>query len=345
MQIYFDTLFKKLIYVTAFGIILFGSCERGAKPANEVPVDSLAQLEAVREVSAALESNPENPELYYKRAGIYEAQGYLARAEGDYEEAIRLDSTQAMYHFALGKLCYAMNQTAKAASAYEKALSIQPDFNEAAYKLADLYFLVKEHQKSIDLFTALIKKDPGNARPYHGLGLNYKDMKDTLRAIYHFQTAVENDPKDLESVLYCANLYAGKGNPLALEYYQSALKIKPKSTDALFGRAYFFQQKKLYVQALKDYRKVIDIEPENYRAYYNVGYIAFERGDYSEARRHWDIATRMQNFYPQAYYMKGLSYEIQGKKEDAIANYKLAYEQDPDYTLAKEALQELGLLK
>ena len=46
MQIYFDTLFKKLIYVTAFVIILFGSCERVAKPANEVPVDSLAQLDA-----------------------------------------------------------------------------------------------------------------------------------------------------------------------------------------------------------------------------------------------------------------------------------------------------------
>lgn len=344
MQIYFDSQLKKLIYVTAIGMMLI-SCQRGGKVAQEVPQDSLAQIEAVKEVSSQIENNPGNSQLYYKRAGIYEAQGYLARAEADYEEAIRLDSGQAIYYFALGRLSYGMNQTTKAAEAYEKALVLQPDFNEAAYKLADLYFLVKEHQKSIALFTGLIKKDPGNSRPYHGLGLNYKDMKDTLRAIYHFQTAVENDPKDIESVLYCANLYAGKGNALALEYYQSALKLKPKSTDALFGRAYFFQQKKLYAQALKDYRRVIDIDPQNYRAYFNVGYIAFERADYSEARRHWDIATRMQNFYPQAYYMKGLSFELQGKREDAVANYKLAYEQDPDYSLAKEALLELGALK
>ena len=87
--------------------------------------------------------------------------------------------------------------------------------------------------------------------------------------------------------------------------------------------------------------KIIDINPEHYKSYFNVGYMNFETGDYKEAIRNWDIATRMSPFYPQAYYMKGLTYQILGSKKDAKLNYEQALEQDPEYALAKEALGEL----
>jgi tetratricopeptide (TPR) repeat protein len=95
------------------------------------------------------------------------------------------------------------------------------------------------------------------------LGLNYKEMGDTARAIYNFQTSIENDPKDIESIIYIGNLYAAQRNPLAMEYFNSALKLRPKSVDALFGRAVFAQKMNFKKQALLDYKKVnFQILPE-----------------------------------------------------------------------------------
>jgi tetratricopeptide (TPR) repeat protein len=340
MQIYFKSIFKKLIYVTTIGLLLSSCGEKTAKPV-EIPQDSLAQIEAVKEISKEIESDPENAELLYKRANIYYNQGYLSRAELDIETALKSDSSNALYLFFQGRIQYATNQTKKAALSYEKAIQFKADYLEAKLKLADLYFVVKEHKKSIDLLTNAMKQDPGNAVIYHTLGLNYKEMGDTARAIYNFQTAIENDPKDIESIIYIGNLYAAQRNPLAMEYFNSALKLRPKSVDALFGRAVFAQKMNFKKQALLDYKKIIDINPEHYKSYYNVGYMNFETGDYKEALRNWDIATRMNNFYPQAYYMKGLTYQILGVKKEARLNYEMALEQDPQYALAKEALEEL----
>ena len=146
MQIYFKSIFKKLIYVTAITLI-WSSCGDKNTKSFEVPKDSLAQVEAVKEISKQIESDPENAELLYQRASIYFNQGYLNRAESDMETAIKADSSSALYFFFMGRILYATNQTKKAALSYEKAIEVKPDYLEAKLKLADLYFVVKEHKK------------------------------------------------------------------------------------------------------------------------------------------------------------------------------------------------------
>ncbi len=334
--------FKKLIYINAIYLLLFTACNQGYSSKNNIPKDSVAQIEAVKNISKELESDPDNAELYYNRAQIYFNQGYLTRAESDLTNAVQIDSLNPIYTFLLGRVYYAKNETKNAEKFYTKTLSIKPDFNDVKLKLADLYYLVKEHKKSIGLLQELIVLEPENATLYHNLGLNYREMGDTSRAIYHFQTAVEHDSKDLESMLYIANLYAAQNNKIAIEYYNSVIKISPKNTDAFFGRAIFYQKIRLYQKALLDYRRVIDIDPSFYKAYFNVGYLNFEIKNYKDALRNWDIAIGMNNQYAAAFYMKGLVLEMQGNPQEAIENYKKALESDAQYTLAKEALQALS---
>lgn len=333
-------LLKTLTFVILFLQII--SCTENKSSKDLVQTnDSLANLEAVKQVSAQIESEPENADLYYQRAVIYANEKYLNRAEDDYREAYRLDSSNSLYAFALARTLYAMNQTKEAAKWYEKSIELKPDFADAILKLADLYFLVKEHQKSINLLNDYRKLKPEDAYVYHMMGLNYKELGDTSRAIYHFQTAIENDPKDYESTLYIANLYAGKKKSIAYEYFAAALKIKPKGVDALFGRAVFNQQVRNYKSALLDYRKVIDIDPQNYLAYYNVGYINYENGFMDEAIRNWNICTQMNPFYANAFYMKGLVYEEQKNKTEARIQYKVALDLDPENELFAAGLSRV----
>jgi tetratricopeptide (TPR) repeat protein len=332
--------FKILTFVILFSLLL--SCsEPKVGSDRSLVTDSLSNVAAVKDISKTIEENPEDPELFYQRAQIYVNEKYLNRAEDDYREAARLDSTNPLYAYSLARTLYAMNLTKEAAIWYEKAVQLKPDYGEAIVKLADLYFLVKEHQKSINLLNEFRKANPGEAYIYHMLGLNYKEMGDTGRAIYHFQTAIENDPKDYESTLYIANLYAGKKKSIAFEYFNAALKIKPKGVDAFFGRAVFNQQIKNYKSALSDYRKVIDLDPQNYLAYYNVGYINYENGFMDEALRNWNRCTQMNPSYANAYYMKGLVYEEQKNKQEARIQYQVAIDLNPENNLFKAGLNRV----
>lgn len=327
------------LVITAF----VTSCKPNAgKPAAGNGSDSLANLEAARDLSRQIEAAPDNAELFYQRAQVFVTEKYLNRAEEDFLEAIRLDSLNPLYHYAMARNLYAMNQTQRAATEYEKALVLKPDYQEARMKLASLYLVVKEHQKSVDHLKLAQKQDPGDGEVYHLMGMNYREMGDTGRAIYNFQTAVENDPTDYESTLYLANLYAAQKKALAFEYFIAALKLRPKSAEVYFSRAVFEQQMKLYKAALMDYRRVIDLDPKNYLSYYNVGYLNYENGMLDEALRNWNQCTLMNPDYANAFYMKGLVYEERKNFRDASLQFQVALDLQPENPLFQEAAKRVG---
>ncbi len=332
--------YKNLIFISL--LFFYISCKPNTgKNKLPDPTDSIANTLVVKELSIEIEKNPEDAELLYRRAQIYSNTKYLNRAEDDYLAAIVLDSINPLYHYQLGRTLYAMNQTQRAAKEFEKAILLKPDYFEASMKLANLYFLVKEHAKSVAILNKCLQQDKANPETFHMLGMNYKEMGDTGRAIYHFQTAIENDPTDFESNLYIANLYAARKKVIAMDYFAAAIKLRPRAADAWFGRAVFEQSMGLYKSALKDYRKVIDIDPEHYLSYYNVGYLNFDLGMMDEALRNWNYCTQMNPGYAKAFYMKGLLFEEKGKKQDARLNYKVALELEPENELYLAGMQRL----
>lgn len=338
---YFNShLTGKLIFIILTTWV-FQSCS------NHTPSDKASQTDSTitavagaEALSREIEQNPTDAELYYKRAMLYFNQKYLDRALADIEEASNLNKDNPLYYFTRGRILYAMNRTAEAAKMYESAITIKPDYEEAQMKLAELYYVVKEHKKSIDLLNLVIASSK-RFDAYFLRGMNQKESGDTARAIASFQLAFELNGTDYESLMQLGLLHAAKKDPVAVEYFTQAIKLNPKSSEAYFGRAYYYQLAGQLQKALFDYKKVIDIDPSNDRAYYNVGYINFEAGKYREALRSWDICIQMNNYNIQAYYMRGLVHETRKNKEDAKLNYEYALQLDPKYQLAIDGLNRL----
>jgi tetratricopeptide (TPR) repeat protein len=340
---YFKTLFIQLIYVTA--LILSGvSCKNKSNATTDsIAKDSVVtELESAKAISRQIEADPENAELYYQRAVVYFDQKYLDRSLLDIEDALKYGGENPLYYFYKGKVLYSMNRTQDAAKAYEQALSIKPDYQEARLKLAILYYIVKEHQKSVDALNVLIAADPASAEAQFYKGMNQKEMKDTGRAVASFQKALEIDNNYYDAAMQLGLLFTEKRDPIAPEYFATAIRLNPRSTEAYFGRAYYYQLKKQYQKSLFDYRKVIEYDPSNDKAYYNVGNINFEAGKYDEAMRSWNICIEMNNQNVMAYYMRGLLHEQRKNYKDAKLNYDYVLQLDPEYVLAKEGLQRLA---
>jgi tetratricopeptide (TPR) repeat protein len=340
---YLKTLFFKLIFVTIF-ISLAWSCGNNqrqdvANQTDSALVDSSSGLDnRVSSITQQIVNNPNNAELYYDRSVIYFEDKYLDLALSDIEHAIQIDSLNPLFHFYKGRICYAMNKTIMSSQAYEQAITLKPSYVEARLKLGELYYIVKEHQKSLAQLNAISSYEKGNATSYYFKGMNYKEMMDTNRAINAFQTAFEYDPNFYDASLQLGILYTYRGSKLALEYLNSCLRLNPKSDEAYFARAFYYHKNFMYKESISDYRKVIAINPSSTFAYYNVGYINFELNHFDEAIRNWNICIQMDNQYINAYYMRGLVNEMSGKKEDARLNYKYVLEIDP-----KNAMAQLGL--
>lgn len=339
---YLKTYRVQLIFIILSALYLW-ACnpqpDKAFAPVN--PTDSLANNEVIKEASAAIEKDPSNPEMYYRRALSYYNLKYLGRAEADINDAMRLDAQNPLYAFQKGKICYAMNKTLDAEKAYLSAIALKPDFIEAQMKLAELYYIVKKHRESLNLLNSITVKQPNKQDAYFFKGMNYKETGDTGKAISNFQKALEYDHAYYDAAVQLGILYTAAGDKAAYDYLTSAVKMQRTNPEAYFMRGYYFQTRKEFQKALFDYRKVVDLDPSNALAYYNVGCINFDVKQYKEALRAFNISIQMQPTNVQAYYMRGLVHEIEGNKEDARLNYRYALEQDPNFELASERLKML----
>jgi Tfp pilus assembly protein PilF len=128
----------------------------------------------------------------------------------------------------LGATYVALDEDAQAEDAFEEAIRIDPDYEEALYNLAKL----KEEmnpKRSIFLLERAIQIDPDYALAHQVLGTLYQKAKDLVRAEYHFRRGLEIDPADYWSDMYMANLLGVQGrNGEAEETYRFAVKVHPE---------------------------------------------------------------------------------------------------------------------
>ena len=328
-----------ILFIAALFVIACGNNTN--KTATSANIDSVAIKAGVQDVSIKIQENPRDPELYFERGEKYFAADILERAEIDFKDACTLDSTNPNYFYMQARCNYGLNRSLLAAKNYEKAIALAPEFIDAKIKLADLYYITKEHEKSINLANSVLALDKTKAYAYHIRAMNYKDVGDTAKAILNFQKAIELDNNDFDSHMILAKILMAQNNRLALEYINAAIRIRHNDEDAFFARGTFWQNQKQFKMALSDYKKVIDKNMNYYQCYYNVGYINFETGYLKEAIHNFDLCVRMMNDYLPAYYMRGLCYEMLKDKENAKLNYEFVLKYSPQYQLAIEGMKRI----
>ena len=337
---YFKTLTDKLIFVISL-VALVTSCGQNKTAPMVSSSDSVANIAAIKEASIAIEREPKNAEMYYRRAVSYFNLKYLDRALIDINDAIKLSDQNPLYQFYKGQICYAMNKTIDAEKAYLSAVAIKPDYTEAQMELGELYYIVKKHTESINQLNNVLAKTPDNTEAHFLKGMNFKEMGDTSKSIASFQKALEFDKDNYNAAIQLGKLFTEKGDKSAYDYLTAAIKMQRRNTEGYFARAYYFQKTRQYQKALFDYRKVVDIDPSNDLAYYNVGCINFDVKQYKEAQRSFNICIQMNNQNMRAYYMRGLIHEMEGNLKEAKLNYQYALELDPEFSLAKERLNHI----
>jgi tetratricopeptide (TPR) repeat protein len=324
-------------------LLFFTSCGNTNNPEQTKTADSAAisvpaELKAI---NAEILSNPNDPELYHKRAKYHLGNKSFEEGIADMGRAINIDSTKADYFMTLSDLKFAVNSSGEAKAALEKCVALDPKNTEAILKLAELYLYVGKNDKSIEFINQALKIDQYIAKAYFMKGMNYKDLKDTAKAISSMQTAVEQDQQYYNAYMQLGILCAAKSNKLAVDYYKNAIRIQPKSSEAWYALGKYYQDVRDWNNATGTYKTLLTFD-NNKNALYNLGVIHLVGSkEYNKALEFFTGAINVDPKYAEAYHGRGVCYEAMGEKKKAMSEYQACLAINPQYTAAARALQDL----
>ncbi len=336
---------KKIVILCSVLALVFIACTNNQKDPDSdktAVTDTTPAGLRLNDLNEKINANPSDIKLLHERARVFIELKRFPDALEDMQKVIAADTTKAEYFLTMADLAFAANRSYDAKSNLEKALAINPDDTEAMMRLAELNLIVKHYEESVTLLNTILEKDKSNTTAWLMRGINYKENGDTAKAISDFQSAIEADPSFYDAYMQLGILYQLKNDPLSEGYFTNAIKIKPNSQEALYGRGLWYQDHNNLDKAIRDYTSITQLNPSHKNAHFNLGYIhQIYLKIYPEAAKHYTQAILADPKYAEAYYNRGLCLEAMGNYRDATSDFKTAITLRPSYPPAEEGLKRV----
>ncbi|MCB0547762.1 MAG: tetratricopeptide repeat protein [Phaeodactylibacter sp.] len=296
---------------------------------------------AIDGLSAEISENPNDAGLYAERGRLFYENDGFDEAIRDLNKALTLDSTNVDYMHLLADVYLDYFQSRRALKTMERAAELYPERIPTLLKLSEFQLILKQYEGSMKTIDRILKIDPQSADAYFMFGMNFKERGDTVRAINSFQKAVEFNSDLVDGWIQLGQLYAAIGDPLAMRYFDNAIRVAPENIYALHSRADYLSDVGNLAEAVEMYRRISRIDPQYEEAYFNSGLIYMDLDSIEQARRQFDIAIKTSPTHIRAYYYRGLAQEMLGNTAAAKADYEQALRMAPNYEKAQEALDRI----
>ncbi len=257
---------------------------------------------------------------------------------------------------------------------FTKCTDKLPGFSFLYCALGDTYRMMGKFEEALVEYKMARWIDPLYFAPYWGLVQTYEEMGDYEAAIDTYTKFISVSPNNPIAHSQIANLYFMKGDyDTAVSYYQSALLLAPKhkrapeiaqtmgfllqhfventeasvisfltayvldnyNPDIYVGLGAAFYEKEDYKNALKVYRRAIELEPNNAKIHCNLGFLLWGLGELTEAIKEYELAIKYAPDYAIAHNNLGVIYlDDLAQIQKASECFKAALDYDPNYALA-----------
>jgi tetratricopeptide (TPR) repeat protein len=116
----------------------------------------------------------------------------------------------------------------------------------------------------------------------------------------------------------------------ALDNYTRAIELDPNYAEAYANRGSAFYTQGNRAAAMANYTRAIELDPKLAVAYYNLGFAHYDQGDPAAAIADYTQAIELDPKLAQAYINRGSAFHAQGDLAAAIADYTQAIELAPE---------------
>ena len=297
---------------------------------------------ALSSFEKALDLNPDYAPAWNNLGGVYIANNKPLEAKKCFKKAIDLDPNPIFEWFNLGNLYFSESNFKEAIKSFQKSLTLNIDHEGAWFNQGISYLMLNDFDLAIFCFLEAININTDNYAIYGNLGLAYEGKKQYDKALECYQKVFQLKPDDSLALANIGNIYFKKGNfNQAISHFKKALKLNPNyiispknqeiayhTTDldeytSIFGEVghintyrsdiwvflgIAYNQIGNYAEVKKSFMKAIELNPEDFVTYTNLGIIFLNEFEYNESLKYFDLAKDITK-------QKGLVRELDKIKE------------------------------
>lgn len=306
----------------------------------------------LEQLNEAIIAQPNNPTVYINRANYFIDNGQFEDAKEDANRALKIDPNNAEVAYTKGLVLLKTGQVDLSLPFFEHAAELDTNHARSYLKLAYIQLAVPDFDKSIAYINKALRINQYMAEPYWLKGKWYELQGKNELAASSYQTAIERNPDYYDAYLSQGILHDKLDNPIALQYFQSAIDLKPTSIEAWRLKGMSYKEHNDFNEAIIIFDTIIAIDSTFEVAYFDKGTTLLDmcyddnpkaKNDslLNEALELFNKAIQLNDNYVPARYNRGLCYEELGFKAKAREEYKKVLELEPNYDLAVKGMNRL----
>jgi tetratricopeptide (TPR) repeat protein len=213
------------------------------------------------------------------------------KAEPILRDVLEKEDRFADVHDMLGVIAHSRGNFIAAEKHFERALSINPSYTEAALNLAVTYNDRGKYEAAREVYSRIKGKPSGNksgldpfargkiANMHAEVGQAYADAGLAVDAIAEFEKAIDLCPHFADLRTKLGTLFREvNDHPRAREHYEAAIEARPTYVPARIQLGVTLLSMGETGAAEEQWNKVIEIEPDNSRAKMYLRMLASQQG-------------------------------------------------------------------
>ena len=214
-----------------------------------------------------------------------------------FNESLDIDPAQTQTFSILANSYYELGDHPKSIEYARKSYEMAPNEFQPNYTLGQILSLTGNKESAITYIEQAKNMDPTDLGVLKQLASLYYETDQKEKSVETFQMAIKQETdKPAKANLYfnLGVLYMQLNNfQDAEDNFMSAYDLNPEDIEALVGIAQTFENAEKWRRASKFYRELIVLEPENADHYKGMARVLIKQGDMDGATKYFDKAKKL----------------------------------------------------
>ncbi len=292
-------------------------------------------------------ANPTDGELNGQMAMLLHAFGQYELASRFYHRARSLEPSNFRWAYYLGLGLAAVGQEGQAIPVLRAAVELDENYLPAQLKLAELLGTLGDWNESRRIYGDVVHRYPDNARAHYGLGRIQFARGEAQAALSSYRKASRLSPDFAAAHYGLAMVYRSLSDVQKarrhLLLFERSRGTQPPLEDPLLdligqlhSRAEYhylqgleFQNRGQIPQALDEYERALEEDPQHAMAHANLFFSYLTLGDLEKAEQHYQAALKLDPRLHEIHHNLGILRRLQNRDQEAAGAFQRALELNP----------------
>ncbi len=203
-------------------------------------------------------------------------------------------------------------------------------------------FKAQNYSKAAEYFLKVLELDKNNPNILNNIGLCFSKLAKDDLAIEYFLKALSNNPKSVQTYINLSDVYFRNKNIIeAINLLENGVTLMPNEIALKHYLSRFYLEDCRYDLAMDQLNEILDIDEENLDAFWDLGNLQFELGDYESAVQNYENVLNKVSDNAVLYYQTAIAYEAADNIDKAISNHLKAVSCNENF---HPSCKKLGIL-